>query len=131
MAVTALDYSTVAIDGKPRKIKMQDTADKIRVVKLPSSGRYRLTIGPVYGTNGVTQSTSNVMGYALGAVGTYTNNDSSPTIADELIRGDLAAGENREITFGFVESARPGELALWCDLINGYVEITFDSVEGR
>lgn len=131
MAVAALDYSNVVIDGKPRKIKMQDVADKIRVIKLPTSGRYRVTIGPVYGTSGITQSTSNVMGYALGATGTYTNNASSPAVVDEAVRGDMAAGENREITFGYVASERPGELALWCDLANGYTEITFDSVEGR
>lgn len=131
MAVAALDYSTVAIDGKPRKIKLQDVADKIRVVKLPTDRRFRLTIGPAFGTNGITQATANVIGYALGATGTYTNNASSPTIADEVIRGDMAAGENREITFGYIAADRPGELALWGDLANGYTEITFDAVEGR
>lgn len=131
MSVAALNYATAPIDGKPRKIKMQDVADKIRVVTLPTSGRYRLTIGPVYDATGIVAATANVMGYALGASGTYTNNASSPTIADEVIRGDLGAGENREITFGFVAADRPGELALWSDLADAYVEITFDSVEGR
>lgn len=131
MALSSLDYRAIAIDGKTRKIKLQDVADKIRLILLPTAGRFRVTIGPLYGTDGKTVSTSNVMGYALGASGAYTNNASSPTVADEVIRGDLDVGESREITLGFVEADRPKELVLWSDLADAYCEVCFDAVEGR
>lgn len=131
MALSSLDYRTIAIDGKTRKIKLQDVADKIRLILLPTAGRFRVTIGPLYGTDGKTVSTSNVMGYALGASGAYTNNASSPTVADEVIRGDLDVGESREITLGFIEADRPKELVLWSDLADAYCEVCFDAVEGR
>lgn len=131
MALSSLDYRTIAIDGKTRKIKLQDVADKIRLILLPTAGRFRVTIGPLYGTDGKTVSTSNVMGYALGASGAYTNNASSPTVADEVIRGDLDVGESREITLGFIKADRPKELVLWSDLADAYCEVCFDAVEGR
>lgn len=131
MALSSLDYRAIAIDGKTRKIKLQDVADKIRLILLPTAGRFRVTIGPLYVTDGKTVSTSNVMGYALGASGAYTNNASSPTVADEVIRGDLDVGESREITLGFIEADRPKELVLWSDLADAYCEVCFDAVEGR
>lgn len=131
MAVSALDYSTKKPDGLPRKIKLQDVADKIRLITLPTSGRFRITLGPLFGTDGKTLSTGNVMGYALGPSGTFTNNASSPTVADEVIRGDLDVGESREITLGFIEADRPKELVLWSDLADSYCEVCFDAMEGR
>lgn len=131
MALSSLDYRTIAIDGRTRKIKLQDVADKIRLILLPTAGRFRVTIGPLYGTDGKTVSTSNVMGYALGASGAYTNNASSPTVADEVIRGDLDVGESREITLGFIKADRPKELVIWSDLADAYCEVCFDAVEGR
>lgn len=131
MAVSALNYATLKADGKPRKIKLQDVADKIRVITLPTSGRYRITVGPLYGTDGKTLATANYAGYALGAASAYTNNASSPTVADEVVRGDLDIGESREICLGYEESSRPKELAVWSDLADTYIELTFDAVEGR
>lgn len=127
----ALNYATVKPDGKTRKIKLQDVADKVRIITLPTSGRYRITVGPLYGTDGKTLATANYAGYALGAASFLANNASSPTVADEVVRADLDIGESREICLGYTEADRPKELAVWSDLADTYIELTFDAVEGR
>lgn len=131
MSVAALNYATTAINGLTRKIKLQNVADKVRLITLPTSGRYRITVGPLFGTDGKTLATANYMGYSLGPTGTFTNNASSPSVVDEAVMANLDIGESREICLGFVESERPKELILWADLADTYVELTFDAVEGR
>jgi len=127
----ALNYTTKKADGLTRKIKLQDVADKVRLITLPTSGRYRITIGPLFGTTGKTLATANYAGYALGPSGTFTNNASSPTVVDEVVRADLDIGESREICLGYEEAYRPKELVVWSDLADTYIELTFDAVEGR
>ena len=131
MSVAALNYATKKADGLTRKVKLQDVADKVRLITLPTSGRYRITIGPLFGTDGKTLATANYAGYALGPSSTFTNNASSPTVADEVVRADLDIGESREVCLGYNESDRPKELVVWADLADTYIELTFDAVEGR
>ena len=131
MAVAALNYATRKPDGLTRKIKLQDVADKVRLVTLPTSGRFRITVGPLFGTDGKTLATANYAGYALGPSSSFTNNASSPTVTDEVARADLDIGESREVCLSFTEADRPKELILWSDLADTYIELTFDAVEGR
>lgn len=127
----ALNYATKKADGLTRKVKLQDVAGKVRLITLPTSGRYRITIGPLFDTTGKVVSSANYAGYALGATGFLANNASSPTVADEVVRADLDLGESREICLGYNEADRPKELVVWSDLADTYIELTFDAVEGR
>ena len=127
--IATLDITAARPDGKTRKVQMQtDSAEKFRLVLLPSQDRYKLTIGPLQESTGLLSSGR--LSYALGAAAdTYTNNGSGTALADGAIRGDLQPGEAREITMPLVASLRPLSLVLWSDDTSAYAELTLDAVE--
>ena len=127
--IATLDISTVRPDGKTRKVQMQtDAAEKFRLVLLPTQDRCKVTIGPLQESTGLLSSGR--LSYAFGAAAdTFTNNGSGTAVADGAIRGDIQAGEAREVTMPIVASQRPLSLVLWSDDTSAYAELTLDAVE--
>lgn len=127
MPVATFDARGVGLDGRTRKIKMQDGAGDVRLVQLPAFGALTLTVGPSFDATGAVQA--GTCGYALGAASTFTNDTAAPAVADQVVRADLAAGESRSLAVA-PATTQLVELAVWSSVVDGYVEVTFEPPGG-